>query len=149
MNLLITGGTGFFGRALLKTLLGQPPDGTVTVLTRNPQAFLHRYPQFKSCAWLQWFAGDVTEAESLRGLDGHQRFSHVLHAATDSSLPAGAALPNGQQQLNQMPRRWQMEIIRFREMHQPSKGFGRISVVLPGDRTHLFEPPGELVWALI
>jgi len=84
MKLFLTGGTGFFGKALLRhwqsTLYG-PPE--VCVLSRNPAEFLARHPEFSNLPWLRFAEGDVAASASLpRG----ERFSHVLHAAADSTL---------------------------------------------------------------
>ena len=89
MRLLLTGGTGFFGRALLKALTVGAESVEVTVLTRNPEVFLLKYPQWASPAWLRLQAGDVTQTDSLGPLTGRDRFTHVLHAATDSTDAGG------------------------------------------------------------
>lgn len=83
---LVTGGTGFFGRALLRYWLAQSADGRampqVTVISRNPAGFLHSYPEFSALPWLAFHAGDVLIPDSLP----RTACSHVLHAATDSTL---------------------------------------------------------------
>ena len=90
-SLLLTGGTGFFGRSLLRWwLLEQsggkaqaPPGLGVTVVSRDPQNFLGRYPEFTGQPWLRFHAGDIEEPNSLpRSGD----FTHILHAAADSTL---------------------------------------------------------------
>ena len=59
------------------------PPPTVTVLSRNPDAFAKHYPDLVRAAWLRVEKGDVCVQSSLP----HGRsFSHVLHAATDSTL---------------------------------------------------------------
>jgi len=86
MNLLLTGGTGFFGRALLRHWLalarmgGQVP--MVTVLSRSPQKFCAQYPEFAGQHWLHLHQGDILEPASLPVDAG---FTHVLHAAADST----------------------------------------------------------------
>ncbi len=84
-DLLLTGGTGFFGRALLHhwQALADARQLRVLVLSRDPAGFLHRYPDFADQPWLAFHAGDVLEPDSLPQGD---RFTHVLHAATDSTL---------------------------------------------------------------
>ena len=80
-HLLLTGGTGFFGVALLrhlKTWGRRAPR--VTVLSRNPERFQVLYPDLARS--VDWVCGDVLEPKSLPYLN---RFSHVLHAATDST----------------------------------------------------------------
>ncbi len=91
MNLLITGGTGFFGRALLTHLaaLRHAPQGLpysqVTVLSRDPDTFLKRYPQFADPSWLVFVRGDICNAESLSTVNRFGPFSAILHAAADST----------------------------------------------------------------
>lgn len=87
MRLLLTGGTGFFGRSLLRFFLGQEGLGQrapeILVLSRNPRAFLEKYPEFSGHEWLSFHAGDVLDPHSL---PSHERFTHILHAATESTL---------------------------------------------------------------
>ena len=60
MNLFITGGTGFFGRALLRNLLsGTNCYEHVTLLTRNPQLFIESYPDISSSPSISLIKGDV------------------------------------------------------------------------------------------
>lgn len=101
-HILLTGGTGFFGRALLRHLLQRANQGEalpqVTVLSRSVAAFARACPEFQGLAWLHWHQGDVGEAASL---PHGQAFSHVLHAATDSTLgPALAPLQRFDQIVN-------------------------------------------------
>lgn len=83
---LVTGGTGFFGRSLLRHWLAQSTRGRsipqVAVLSRDPAGFLNRYPEFADLPWLSFHAGDVLIPESLP----RAAFTHVVHAATDSAL---------------------------------------------------------------
>lgn len=89
-SLFITGGTGFFGRSLLRRISeishhADIKDSAVTVLTRNPKLFLTNYPEFSDERWLAFCQGDI-----LQNLDGvsseGKSYSHVLHAAADSTL---------------------------------------------------------------
>lgn len=85
-HIFLTGGTGFFGKALLRHWAGQEQKGQevprVTLLSRNPNRFEAQYPELVAHPWLQLVQGDVCNADSLpRG----QTFTHVLHAATDST----------------------------------------------------------------
>ena len=86
-RLLLTGGTGFFGRALLRHWVTQSAQGgvlpQVTVLTRAPKQFQNRYREFRDQPWLTLHAGDILEPQSL---PQGRSFTHVLHAAADSTL---------------------------------------------------------------
>jgi UDP-glucuronate decarboxylase len=83
-RILLTGGTGFFGRALLRHWIRQPaPAAEVCVLSRSPERFLKQYPEFADLPWLSFHCGDVLRVDSLPAKGA---FSHLLHAATDSTL---------------------------------------------------------------
>jgi len=92
MNLLITGGTGFFGRSLIRYLEserishGYLPYAHITILSRDPARFHTKYPQLASLSWINWQAGDVLVADSL---PTDRQYEFVLHAAGDSTDDAG------------------------------------------------------------
>jgi UDP-glucuronate decarboxylase len=97
MKLLVTGGTGFVGRSLLDyaAKLLRDHDASrlmVTVLSRNPERFLNKFPRFSGYEWLSVRYADVLKPETLPRCEA---FSHVIHAATE------AALSGGMSQLNQ------------------------------------------------
>ena len=81
-HILITGGTGFFGTALLRHLqsLGEEAP-LVTVLSRDPDRFSNKYSDLARL--VKWVRGDVFVPNSLP-LGG--QYSHILHGATDSTL---------------------------------------------------------------
>lgn len=88
MNILFSGGTGFFGKAVLRYLTTLDEHAReavvthVTVLSRNPERLLDRHPAFSALPWLTFHRGDIEVPESLpRGED----FTHILHAAADST----------------------------------------------------------------
>ncbi len=87
MQLLLTGGTGFFGKALLRHLIELESQGTVPptikLLTRYPAAFSRGYPELVARPWLELIEGDVL-VPSLLPRTGS--FTHILHGATDSTL---------------------------------------------------------------
>jgi dTDP-glucose 4,6-dehydratase len=92
MKLLITGGTGFFGRALLRSWIQTKAGGErvpeVTIVTRSPNRFLERYPEFSTKSWLTLHDGNILDYESL---PLGECFTHILHAATESTI--GPSLP--------------------------------------------------------
>ena len=79
MNILITGGTGFFGKSMLDYRLRHPAwtDAAWTILSRNPQKFILENPQFAHVSGVEFIAGDVRDFE----LPG-RAFDAVIHAAT-------------------------------------------------------------------
>jgi dTDP-glucose 4,6-dehydratase len=87
MKILLTGGTGFFGKSLLRHWLAKQRTGLsipdVCVLSRCPQKFLGAYPEFANLSWLSFIKGDILDASSLLQ---KKRFTHVIHAAADSTF---------------------------------------------------------------
>ncbi|KAF1053175.1 MAG: dTDP-glucose 4,6-dehydratase [Stenotrophomonas maltophilia] len=87
-HLLITGGTGFFGKWLLALCDGLVEQGwnlRVTVISRDPQRFLAIEPHYRRCRWLNWCQADIRDLSAI-----DLRADFLLHAATDSSV-AGQA----------------------------------------------------------
>jgi dTDP-glucose 4,6-dehydratase len=86
MRILVTGGTGFFGRALLRYWTegdNQNYPEVACILTRNPQKFLVEYPEFNNISWLSFHSGDIYYPQTFPKND---RYTHILHAATDSTV---------------------------------------------------------------
>ena len=84
ISLFLTGGTGFFGRSLLRYCLNlKDYDLRVLVLSRDPRRFLQLYPEFDSTSLFEFIKGDVQQSDTL---PWDKKFTHVLHAATDSTL---------------------------------------------------------------
>jgi UDP-glucuronate decarboxylase len=84
-RILLTGGTGFFGRALLRHFIASVIDAetSVCVLSRDPQRFQTAHPDLATSAQISFVQGDIQERESL---PWNTSFTHVLHAATDSTV---------------------------------------------------------------
>ena len=84
-RILLTGGTGFFGRALLRIFhsLDCWQDTSICVLSRNPERFKIMYPDLAFAENIILIGGDI---ESRNTLPWDQTFTHVLHAATDSTI---------------------------------------------------------------
>jgi UDP-glucuronate decarboxylase len=88
-TLFLTGGTGFFGRSVLRYLMKlegecRNPFSAVTVFTRNPGAFLEKYPEFSGLPWLDFFGGDILGG--LEDFPAGRSYTHLVHAAADSTL---------------------------------------------------------------
>jgi dTDP-glucose 4,6-dehydratase len=87
-SLFITGGTGFFGLWLLSALRVLNEQGTsvqVSILSRNPDAFLRRCPQFRMQHWLNFITGDVRNFPFPK-----RNYDLLIHAATETSMAAHA-----------------------------------------------------------
>lgn len=85
-HLFLTGGTGFFGKALLRHWAEMERKGLapadVTLLSRDPDRFAEQHPSLVAHRWLRLVKGDICDPDSL---PHGQAFTHVLHAATDST----------------------------------------------------------------
>jgi UDP-glucuronate decarboxylase len=83
-QMFLTGCTGFFGVWILETLLraeerlGLGLD--LTLLSRNPDAFLGEHPHLAPTPRLRYLQGDIRSFEFPQGT-----FSHVLHGATTNA----------------------------------------------------------------
>jgi nucleoside-diphosphate-sugar epimerase len=81
-RLFLTGGTGFVGRSLLR-FLNESANGfeniRITVLTRDPERFAARHPAL--ARGVEMLRGDVRDFVWPK-----TEFSHVIHAATDTSV---------------------------------------------------------------
>ena len=85
----MTGGTGFFGRALLRHWVAGNEEGSfiedVGILTRCPKVFLDSNPEFSKLSWLKLFEGDVLEYSTL---PKNIEIDRIIHAATESTNSA-------------------------------------------------------------
>ena len=87
-RLFITGGTGFFGLWLLSALRRLNAAGIAVatrVLSRAPERFLARNPQFRQEAWLEFVTGDVRHFAPPP-----DEFDLLIHGATETSVTAHA-----------------------------------------------------------
>jgi dTDP-glucose 4,6-dehydratase len=83
-RLFITGVTGFFGSwllALFALLDRRWAAVEVTALSRDPERFLTRHPEFRSARWLRLIRGGLTDYVRPAG-----EFDYFLHAAADVSV---------------------------------------------------------------
>jgi dTDP-glucose 4,6-dehydratase len=89
-RILLTGGTGFVGRALLDRFIALHDLGAVSceveVLSRDPQRFLDMYPEYGGRQWLRYCTGSL---DNLAQLDG--TYTDVIHAAADTHVSSNRA----------------------------------------------------------
>jgi dTDP-glucose 4,6-dehydratase len=89
-TLLLTGATGFFGRALLRQMQSNCERDFgklfVETLSRNPDDFCRQYPDLAALPWLRVCRGDILDRASFSSLSAPD---WVLHAAADSTRPGG------------------------------------------------------------
>ena len=68
-HVLLTGGTGFFGKALLRHWLAEHQAGRpaprVTLLSRAPEKFKMQHPALAALPGLHCMAGDITATGSF------------------------------------------------------------------------------------
>jgi dTDP-glucose 4,6-dehydratase len=92
-DILITGGTGFFGKWLLESWVaanGQHGLGArAWVVSRDPDAFLAQMPHLRGATCLEFVQGDVQTVT----LPASLRVSHVIHAATQASAALNQDAP--------------------------------------------------------
>jgi nucleoside-diphosphate-sugar epimerase len=85
-RIFMTGGTGFIGYWLLMAIAqlnAKNAQISVVVLSRNPEIFLNRYPEFRQAAWLEFIRGDVRDYLFPDG-----KFDLFMHGASDTSPEA-------------------------------------------------------------
>jgi nucleoside-diphosphate-sugar epimerase len=91
-RIFLTGGTGFFGCWLAETFcyinrsLGL--DAELTILTRNPQAFIEKCPHLVADRAVVLYPGDVRTFAFPAG-----EFAYVIHAATEARAKQAAEAP--------------------------------------------------------
>ena len=85
MHIFVTGGTGFFGKALLRYWSGyesaELSNARFTLLSRNPEKFRSANGRLISDLNAQLIQGDILKPESLP----EDNYTHIIHAATDST----------------------------------------------------------------
>ncbi len=89
-SLLLTGGTGFFGKSILQSILeGTFHVARLAVLSRDPNAFLAANPHFKRIANLYFLQGDIRTFNFP-----NEKFDTIIHAATPASAKLEAEDPD-------------------------------------------------------
>jgi len=84
MNLFVTGGTGFFGKALLRYWQNNHPIfEKMYFLSRSPDTFLENYSDLVKGLPIDFVKGDIL---NLSKVNIDQDLDVILHAATDSTI---------------------------------------------------------------
>ena len=93
-SILITGGTGSFGKAFVKTILARYPDvKRLVIFSRDELKQFEMSQQFPETKYkaLRYFIGDVRDADRLRrAMEG---IDVVIHAAALKQVPAAEYNP--------------------------------------------------------
>jgi len=89
-SVLITGGTGFLARGLVKRLLENGCE-RICVYSRGEYAQATMRAQFDNDARLRWFIGDVRDQQRLEL--AMERVAAVIHAAALKRIEVGARQP--------------------------------------------------------
>jgi UDP-N-acetylglucosamine 4,6-dehydratase len=90
-SVLITGGTGSLGKALLKEILKNTTARRVVVFSRDELKQYNLKAAFKDDSRLRWFIGDIRDLERLkRALHG---IDYVIHAAALKQVDTGEYNP--------------------------------------------------------
>ncbi|HKH93592.1 MAG TPA: NAD(P)-dependent oxidoreductase [Gemmatimonadaceae bacterium] len=91
-RILMTGGTGFFGRWMVESLLHANErlglETSLVLLSRDPQGFERRAPHLAGSRFVSLVEGDVRTFTAPAG-----RFTHLVHGATDTTGPLNAERP--------------------------------------------------------
>ncbi len=90
-SILITGGTGSLGKALVKFLLANTQVRRVAIFSRDELKQLHMKTEFADDDRLRWFLGDVRDIERLK-LALHE-VDYVIHAAALKQVDTGEYNP--------------------------------------------------------
>jgi UDP-N-acetylglucosamine 4,6-dehydratase len=90
-SVLITGGTGSLGKALVRHLLDFTEVRRVAIFSRDELKQLQLRKEFNDDARLRWFLGDIRDIERLkRALHG---VNYVIHAAALKQVDTGEYNP--------------------------------------------------------
>jgi dTDP-glucose 4,6-dehydratase len=91
-RILVTGGTGFFGRWLVESLVHADEQlslgASIVLLSRDPEGFARRAPHLAGSRQVTMIEGDVRTFAAPAG-----RFTHLIHGATDTTGPLNAERP--------------------------------------------------------
>ncbi len=77
-NIFITGGTGFFGKNILRLLSS---DVKITVLSRSPEKFQKEFSDLLKGKQISFIKGDIRDFALPKGV----MYDYVIHGATEAS----------------------------------------------------------------
>lgn len=98
MSVLVTGGTGYFGRAFVRAMLVEKYSDRICVFSRGEYQQARMRAEFGDDPRLRWFIGDVRDRERLRqAMDG---VSLVVHAAALKRIEVGFYNPEEMKKTN-------------------------------------------------
>ncbi|MEQ1724266.1 MAG: NAD(P)-dependent oxidoreductase, partial [Pseudobdellovibrio sp.] len=90
-SIFITGATGFFGRSLLDFFIKNVIEfKKISILSRDPEAFLANWPLYAKIPGLDFIKGDV---ENFVFNNSH--YDYILHFATPASATMNLKDPTG------------------------------------------------------
>ena len=90
-SILITGGTGTLGKALVTFLLNQTEASRIVILSRDELKQQHMKVQFNNDPRLRWFLGDIRDLDRLKRAFHDVDF--VIHAAALKQVDTGEYNP--------------------------------------------------------
>jgi len=83
-TLLVTGGTGFFGKALLRHWKSKGSSfSKIFILSRNPKSFLKDHSALIAELNVEFIQGDILKVSAIKL---NENIDYVIHAATDSTI---------------------------------------------------------------
>ena len=77
-NVLLTGGTGFFGKSIMDYFLHHECKSHFVVLSRHPDRFLNQNPQFATIRSFSFVQGDIRDFQIPDSIP----VERIIHAAT-------------------------------------------------------------------
>jgi nucleoside-diphosphate-sugar epimerase len=91
-SVLLTGGTGFFGKWLVESFLhinrSLQLNASLTIISRQPETFLQQHPHLRTYNNLHFIQGDLLTIQSLPGT-----YQYIIHAATASDAAINTENP--------------------------------------------------------
>ena len=90
-SILITGGSGSLGKALVRRLLDNTDVRRIAIFSRDELKQFHMRSEFKDNSRLRWFIGDIRDKDRLvRAMHG---VDYVVHAAALKQVDTGEYNP--------------------------------------------------------